>query len=312
MSVVVPLFNKATTVERTVRSILAQTFADFEVIVVDDGSTDGSAELVETSFPDPRIRVLRQPNAGPGAARNHGARVGRGDLVTFLDADDEWRPDFLDRAVTILAQHPLCGAFTAAYYREPEGVNRWAELPFYEGPWRLTPEVQPAELSSCVDAFHPTTAVYRRRIFEAYDGFYTKNRCTFGEDVVLWLRILLNEAIYRHLEPLAHYHLEDSQLGIGGRKGALPLEPVLTDPDCVRSRCPTELADVLELWLAQQAARAAFMQLDRGDRKNAAWLLEAFPGIKVLRSTYIKLRLRLMAPQLWIYLRGVTRTIWKQ
>jgi glycosyltransferase involved in cell wall biosynthesis len=312
VSVVVPLYNKRATIRRTVESILAQTYADFELLIIDDGSTDGGPDLIEQEYMDTRLRVIRQENAGPAAARNHGAEVARGDLITFLDADDEWRAEMLERAVTILSTHPECDAFTAAFYLEPAGVSRWDPLLAYgfaEGPWRLTPQIPRDQLTHCLDAFHPTTAVYRREVVLRHGGFFTEVRCTFGEDVYFWIQVLLNHVIYRHMEPLAHYHTEDSELGIGGRKGALPLEPVLTHPTKVRASAPPELKDVLELWLARHATRAAFMQLDRGGAANAAWLLRSFPLIRTWPTEYLKLRIRMLSPTLWNSMRDAIRSI---
>lgn len=310
VSVVVPLYNKRRTVARTIESILAQSFTDFEVLIVDDGSTDGGPELVEQQYSDPRIRVIRQANAGPAVARNHGARLSSGALLTFLDADDDWRPDMLKVAVETLAAHPDCDAFTAAFFLEPQGANRWDALEAYgfsEGPWRLTPDIPRDHLTHCLDAFHPTTAVYRRDVVFAHGGFFTEERCTFGEDVYFWLQVLLNHAIYRHMTPLAHYHTEDSELGVSARRTAPPLEPVLTHPTKIRASAPPALREVLELWLARHAARAAFIQLDRGDPEKAAWLVRSFPLVRTWPLDYLKLRVRLLNPKLWNRLRDVMR-----
>jgi hypothetical protein len=178
---------------------------------------------------------------------------------------------------------------------------------FTESVWRLTPDTPRAELRQFLNAFHPCATVYRRAVVEAYGGYYSADRCTFGEDVYLWIQIALNHPIYRCLEPLAHYHTEDSQLGIGGRKGAYPLEPVLTNPEPIRAACPPKLRDQLELWLAAHAARAAFMQLDRNGLANARWLMDSFPRIRDWPSDYKKLRTRLAVPRLWNLARGLRK-----
>src|SRR5262249_7159571 len=86
VSIITPLYNKAPYIRRTLDSVAAQTFRDFELIVVDDGSTDGGERLV-ADYVDERVRLIRQPNAGPGAARNRGIAEARGELLAFLDAD---------------------------------------------------------------------------------------------------------------------------------------------------------------------------------------------------------------------------------
>jgi glycosyltransferase involved in cell wall biosynthesis len=104
VSVVIPAFNRADTILRSVQSVIAQTFQDWEAIVVDDGSTDDSGSIV-TGL-DPRVRVIRQDNQGLSAARNTGVAAARGAYLAFLDSDDEWRPEHLALCIAFLRAFP--------------------------------------------------------------------------------------------------------------------------------------------------------------------------------------------------------------
>ena len=91
ISVIIPLYNKEPIIERSLQSVLSQDYDDFEVVVVNDGSTDRSADIVR-SINDPRIRLIEQENGGPSKARNTGTKNARGEWILFLDADDELLP----------------------------------------------------------------------------------------------------------------------------------------------------------------------------------------------------------------------------
>jgi glycosyltransferase involved in cell wall biosynthesis len=105
ISVIISAYNVAGFVREAVDSALAQTFRDIEVIVVDDGSTDGSAETLD-GLDDPRLRVIRECHGGSAAARNAGLRLASGELVAFLDGDDRWAPQNLERQSAFLESHP--------------------------------------------------------------------------------------------------------------------------------------------------------------------------------------------------------------
>src|SRR5882672_7637161 len=106
VSVIIPVFNAAATAAGPSESVLRQTFEDYEIIVVDDGSTDRTSQVLGR-YQD-RIQMIRRPNGGISAARNSGVAVSRGDYLAFLDGDDLWVPDFLNRTVAELEADREC------------------------------------------------------------------------------------------------------------------------------------------------------------------------------------------------------------
>ena len=104
VSVIIPTYNRGWTLQAAMDSVLAQTYLDFELIVVDDGSSDDTAEILAAYGPE--VKRIRQANAGVSAARNTGIRAARGELVAFLDSDDRWLPDKLKVQVDFFAVRP--------------------------------------------------------------------------------------------------------------------------------------------------------------------------------------------------------------
>jgi glycosyltransferase involved in cell wall biosynthesis len=121
VSVIVPAHNAERTLESTLHSILVQTFTDYEVLVVDDGSTDGTARIAaDTGAP---VVCLRQQHGGVSTARNHGLAHAKGRYVAFLDADDLWEPEKLQRQLALMTAHPEIGACFTGYLRVDDAVN---------------------------------------------------------------------------------------------------------------------------------------------------------------------------------------------
>lgn len=121
ISIIVPAYNKQDSISETLQSIFAQSYNNFEIIVVDDGSTDSTKELIETYNED--ITYIYQENQGQGAARNQGIKVAQGDYIVFLDADDYWELEFLQTCYDFLESHPELVAVNTAqktYYSEAE------------------------------------------------------------------------------------------------------------------------------------------------------------------------------------------------
>ena len=113
-SVVIPLYNKATTIADTLNSVLKQTFDDYEVVVVDDGSTDESLKIAQSFF-NPRIRIYSKLHEGVSETRNYGIDQAREKYIAFLDADDLWEPDYLKEMFWLIKKYPDCSMFASAY-----------------------------------------------------------------------------------------------------------------------------------------------------------------------------------------------------
>jgi glycosyltransferase involved in cell wall biosynthesis len=172
ISVVMPAYNAAGFIQRAIRSVWAQTHLPLELIVVDDGSSDDTAAVAASV--DPRTRVIRQANGGPGAARNRGVKESAGDWIAFLDADDAWRPNKLERQLPQTERRDVDVVFSHVV----DPLEKW------------TPK---AELSFDVlwdqNYIGLSTSLVRTTSFESIGGF-DEDRAILGiEDYNLWLRM---------------------------------------------------------------------------------------------------------------------------
>jgi glycosyltransferase involved in cell wall biosynthesis len=277
VSVVIPLYNKGPYVGRSLDSVLAQTLADFEVLVVDDGSTDGGADVV-AACRDGRVRLIRQANAGPGAARNRGLAEARGTYAAFLDADDEWLPTYLEKSVGLLQRHAGAAATACGYYLHPSGRRTeamWRKRGLREGTYRLRPDLSPQLVVHLLAYLATWNVVARTEAVRRWGGFFSKDRCLYGEDSYLWLKLLLNETVVVSLEPLVRFHSEASALS-GNLRGPRPVEPLLLHPDGLREACPAELRGLLEEVLAVRASKTACMLGYWGRWREGRALLRQF------------------------------------
>jgi hypothetical protein len=246
-----------------------------EVIVVDDGSTDEGPAIVADYNRIP-VRLLRQENAGPGAARNLGINAAQGDFVAFLDADDEWLPRFLEVGMQKLKEHPEAALVTTGMWESPPDVFRedmWRRRGLHSGLWRVNPEMQPMQLAHLLFFLSPCATIARTGVVRRFGGFYSRNRCRFGEDLMLWLKVILNHPVYIHLEPLIRVYRSASELS-GNVPGPRPIEPLLTDTDEVRRVCPDRLQPLLSRLCGTLACKTACMLGYWGHWRDARSLLK--------------------------------------
>lgn len=282
VSIIIPLYNKAPYLRRALDSIAAQTLADFEVIVVDDGSTDDGAAIV-VNYSDARFRMIRQLNAGPGAARNAGLAQAQGEFIAFLDADDAWLPNYLQENVSQLESLGLeVVSLTSGYIEYPSGQSlesMWRKRGLTNGTQRLTADTEPSLVVSMLAYMSPCSTVTRAEVLRRWGGFYDRDKCGFGEDAYLWLKVLLNETVAFNLKPLAQFHREASGLS-KNLNGSRPVEPFLKDPSEIDAACPPALRNLLGEVLAIRAAKTACVLGYWGHWREARALTRRFTGTK--------------------------------
>ena len=288
VSIIIPLYNKAPYVRRALDSIAAQTFPDFEVIVVDDGSTDYGAAIV-ADYPDARVRLIRQANAGPGAARNAALAQARGELIAFLDADDEWLPSYLAESVRWLeSPGSETASITSGYKDYPSAKSTegmWRKRWITSGVQRVRPDTDASLVVSMLAYMTPCSTVARAEVVRKWGGFYDREKCAFGEDALLWLKVLLNETVAFNLKALVQLHREASGLSKNLR-GSRPIEPFLADPNDLIASCPASFCALLDQVLAIRAAKTACVFGYWGRWREAKLLMDRFTSAKNWRLPY--------------------------
>lgn len=204
-SVIMPLFNKERYVKKAIESVISQTYRDFELIIVDDGSTDNSAAVCEEfsnsltlSHSNP-FRLIKQANAGVAAARNNGVAKSKGEFVCFLDADDWWEPEMLDEIDRLIQEYPDAGLYATNYvYYKPGKTHVALKL---ERGYMNYPE---AYLQSIAMPVWTGAACMPRKVFDEMGGFPVGIK--LGEDFLLWAKTALHYKVAFCEKALAYYN----------------------------------------------------------------------------------------------------------
>lgn len=203
-SVIIPFYNKASYVRKTLESVFAQTFNDFELIIVDDGSTDGSLEICKFEILNHQssienIRIISQPNSGVAKARNNGVAKSKGEYVCFLDADDWWKPTWLEEMDKLIREYPDAGLYATNYVYYKPGKTHVA-LDFGRG-YMSYPD---AYLKSGAMPVTSITTCMPRCVFDEMGGFPLGIK--LGEDFLLWAKTALHYKVAFCEKPLAYYN----------------------------------------------------------------------------------------------------------
>ena len=203
-SVIIPLYNKAPYVRKALQSVCNQTYTDWELIVVNDGSSDNSLEVVknfvdELKIEDRRLKILSQENAGVAAARNRGVKESKGEYVCFLDADDWWEPNFIDEIDKLIIDYPDAGIYATNYVYYKPGKTHVA-LNLHRG-YMNYPN---AYLKSGAMPVTSITTCMPRKVFDEIGGF--PEGIKLGEDFLLWAKTALHYKVAFCEKALAYYN----------------------------------------------------------------------------------------------------------
>ena len=197
VAVVIPAYNAAKTIGETLRSLVSQTYPDFEAVVVDDGSSDCTAHIA-ASVADARIRVLRTTNGGVSAARNRGIRVTESEYVAFLDADDLWHPEKLARQVAAMQSAPSFGMCVTGSIRIDDCGRDMGTMPL-----RTTDRPGEALLLNSMIVGCLSSGMVRRAVLDDVGWF--DHRFSQAADFDLWLRLSTATGFLVLPEPLVRY-----------------------------------------------------------------------------------------------------------
>jgi len=206
-TVIIPLFNKEKFIEVTLKSVLNQSFTDFEILIVNDGSTDSSIAIIK-SFTDPRIRYFSKENAGVSSARNYGIEKAKADHISFIDADDYWYPGFLQEMFENIKKHPEQKVFSAAI--EIATANKVFPAQYSISKTNDSEIVNYFSASSKETIICTSCAVFDKNVFEEIGNFDIQIKS--GQDTDLWIRIGLVYPVVFSWKILARYVYDEKSL----------------------------------------------------------------------------------------------------
>ena len=281
VSVIIPTYNRAHLVGRAIRSVLNQTYQDFEIIVVDDGSTDNTEEVVK-SFNDPRIRYIRhEKNRGGSAARNTGIRAARSEYIAFLDSDDEWLPEKLEKQVLIFSDDQIGLVYTGRRVIDSRSGRCLSEkIPEIEGD--VYKQLLEGDfIGTC------SSVMVKKGILEGIDGF--DETLPSRQDWDCWLRVARNHQVACVKEVLVIQRIGHAQI-------SSKLSRIIKGTErIIQKHGPYMTSSILSKHLAQLAAMK--LNLSFAEGWKTAW--SAIRVNPVLPKLYLALLLSLLGKRLY-------------
>ena len=283
-SVIIPLYNKECEIEGTIRSVLSQTRLPDEIVVVDDGSTDRSAGIVQR-IDSPLIRLVAQPNAGECAARNRAIAEARGEYLALIDADDEWEPGFLAEIEAMIGEFPGCGLYCTGF----SVVSHDGVFPARGLDRRGVVE------NFFRDSAHryiaiPSASCIPREVIDTVGGF--PEGMKMAGDLYMWIKIARRYRVCYSPERLARYSK------VASNRSATSYTPERTAYSFEELYDPAAPEEERE-FIARAALGKALIQSVKGGTEEARRAARFFGWTRVYRRTLRKVRLLNRLPVRW-------------
>ena len=309
VSVVIPAYNQAHFIAETIESVLAQTFQDFEIVVIDDGSTDNTPEIV-SSFP---VRYFRQENQGPPSARNRGIELSNGEYIAFLDSDDVLMENALQKGVEVLDSHPEVGfSYGQASMMDEDGhIYRVRKSSFLDSSAIVDGKEQIREVLFS-NRIATSAVMVRRQCLDEVGVFQEELRT--HQDLEFFIRVLKRYPAAYIAEPLVKYRVHPNQLHrhhtprVAERAFLLILQEVFEDPDFASYLQPWKIQAYSHLY--RRIASDAYGKDMRLARHYLRKAIRIYPQVILHRSglsiAYIYAT-SLLPRRLWLALRDLKR-----
>lgn len=285
ISVIIPLYNKRESIARAITSVVTQVPAPREIIVVDDGSTDGSGEIVEAmTTQHPQLNLIRQENRGVSAARNRAIEAAEGEFIALLDGDDTWREGYIAEICQLISTYPDCGAYATGFYIVDDAERVIADTPKSEGVVDFFAESQSHYV------LIPSATTLNRSLALQLGGFPEGMR--MGEDQYLWIKIARAAKVCTSPKPLVDYSrsAENRSAAIYRPEQSVHSLEELYDPTA---------EDLSNEYLARVALGKALVQSAKGGTDEARRTADFFAYTNLHRRALCKLRVLNSLPAGW-------------
>ena len=312
ISVIIPAYNRAVFLKEALESVFAQTYTNYEVIVIDDGSTDNTEDVVSKLLAEQpetadKVRYIKQANAGVSAARNHGIFEASGEWIAFLDSDDLWFPEKLEKQMAFLDEHPTAGAVCGLTYHYQDGQiqkNKDGMILYHPHPLDRATSVLPFELFATQYYVDTCSVLVRKTVL--YKAGLFECGIKIGEDFCLWVKIAKFTEFWFLSDVLGYRRNHDTNTYGSSALETLFYDRMIRQLQMVRWSSEPHIVKLYEQWFLIHYGSCAYRNRKERNYKEAAssyWSAAWYAhGLKTKGRLFVKFLIAKFFPFVfWIW-----------